>query len=396
MSIAVELVCDIMSPSGYSAHARELIKCLDNCCDLYLKDSKHDSQNVSLEGEVADIVSKCTLKPYKAPAIRIQFETPEFYTPVSNAFNIGFVQWETTKIPDTDLNGKENLNWVKQMNKMDMIWTSSSMSIDAFQNSGVTVPIELIPGPIDTQYYVKTRAPLMIPGVTCDREGNPCKLDRPVLGLVAQWTPRKNIEDFLIVCFSEFTTDDFVILLKTYGSHLTPEYGEKCLKKIKELRALVKNPNAPDVVAITENMTDDQMASLYQSMDFIVNTSRGEGFCLPLAQGMASGAIPITNKFSAPMDYVDEGCGFLVDYILEPAIHMPTNPWYRFDQKWGRVIMEDLAHAIRKAIKLSPASKSKMALAAQSKIHQVASPGAIDGRILYLLEEIEKKNALKV
>jgi lysyl-tRNA synthetase class II len=90
---------------------------------------------------------------------------------------------------------------------------------------------------------------------------------------------------------------------------------------------------------------------------------------------MASGCVPISNEFSAPSDYIyplypnwesfadveeelgrqvvtNQANGFLVDYTYEPAVHMLHNPWYRFDQRWGRINMQDLIKQIRGAVDL--------------------------------------------
>jgi glycosyltransferase involved in cell wall biosynthesis len=185
------------------------------------------------------------------------------------------------------------------------------------------------------------------------------------------------------------------------------------INQIQSIRQMVNNPNAPGVTLLMDNMSDEDVARLYSTMDFIVNPSRGEGLCLPLVQGMSAGCIPISNRFSAPGDYVrplysyvgtmsepelilgrdlEEGAnGFLVNYTLEPAIHMPRNPWYRFDQMWGRVDLQDLISAIRAAVVLRnehPLYFSKMRANARATIVNTMSPAKFAEQAVASLEEV--------
>jgi glycosyltransferase involved in cell wall biosynthesis len=344
--IRLDLISDLYSPSGYSAHAREVIKALAPVTDLRIIDSKHDRSTVKMTPEDTRFYSGLQNKT-RQPDVVVQFETPEFFKPVAGVPYIGFTQWETTKIPNTDLNDQPHLNWVKQMNKMSAMWTSCTSAKKAFQSSGVEVPVDVIPGPVDTAFFRPGLPELDITDLVYKDDRLVPREERPVvLGCVAQWTARKNISDLIISVLSAFKKDEVLLLLKTYGSTMAQEHTEGVLKQIQGLRQMVKNPDAPRIVVLTNQMTDEEIARLYSSMDFVVNPSRGEGLCLPLVQGMASGVVPISNGFSAPSDYIEDGVnGYLVNYVMEPAVHMVYNPWYRYDQRWAKIDPQDLIAA---------------------------------------------------
>lgn len=346
-NLAIDLVCDIYSPSGYSAHAREIIRSLHPLCDLKIVDHKHDRISVDLDPAEVSLFKKLQDKTRK-PAVRINFETPEFFDPIPGVINLGFTQWETTRIPDTDYKNNERNNWVKQMNRMQGMITSCATAVDSFRNSGVTVPISYFYGPIDVDLHRPGLPELPIDDLVYDKNGEfiPREKRPLVVGMVAQWTLRKNIEDFLITMFARFKQNQIHIILKSYGSTMDQHQAKLVEDRVREISNWVKNPDAPRISLITEKLTDSEIAQLYCSMDVYVSTSRGEGFCMPVAQAMASGCIPVVCGFSAPGEYVTHQDGYVLPYQLKPAVGM-TNGWYRSDQDWADVDCIALETAIR-------------------------------------------------
>lgn len=374
--IKVDLICDVFSPSGYSAHARELIRALCTCpeIDLRIVDHKHDTQSVKVTPEESNLFKTLLMKT-RAPEVRIQFETPEFFVPEPNVVNIGFTQWETTRIPSTDMEGDPTKNWVTQMNRMDAMWTSCLMASEAFTNSGVHVPVHVLRGPVDTNMFMRRPEELPFDGVVVEKGKKtiPRAQRPPVIGMIAQWTPRKNVEALLYAALSYFKEGEIILLLKLYGATMDDSSRMYVLDRIRQIRDMVKNPNPPKICVTTEKLTDDQIARVYNSIDIYVSPSRGEGFCMPIVQAMACECFPISTDFSAPRDYIShpdyvlgpvvsdhydetlyaryqKSNGFLVPCQMSPAILMPRNPWYRYDQEWAEIDIPALARAIKGAI----------------------------------------------
>lgn len=402
--IPVDLCIDLKSPSGYSAHGRELARALHPLVDLRIEDHKHDKRDVDFSPEDAQLFGHLADKQRPAK-VRIQFETPEFFKPREGVINIGITQWETTKIINYDLGGDPRLNWTKQMNRMDGMWTSCAMAANAFVESGVTVPVNVLRGPMDTGLYRPGLEELYIADLNVDaktEEFIPREKRPIVIGMVAQWTIRKNIPALLVPILSRFDRDEVTILLKTYGSVIDDDgNNERVMAMIQDLRKMVDRESAPRIVLVLSKLTDEEMAQLYASMDIYVNTSRGEGFCMPLVQAMASEVFPVTCGFSAPKDYVhpyrmdgqaaeDGSNGFLVNYTLEPAVGMRFTPWYRYDQDWANIDQADMVAKIRSAIILKreePSVWNDIRTNARQTVVDTMSHRATGAWALTLIEE---------
>lgn len=76
------------------------------------------------------------------------------------------------------------------------------------------------------------------------------------------------------------------------------------------------------VILIHGHLPDEDYQRLTQATHFIVNTSYGEGQCLPLMEYLSSGKPAIAPRHSAMLDYMDETLGFVVrsfaDYTAWP------------------------------------------------------------------------------
>lgn len=60
----------------------------------------------------------------------------------------------------------------------------------------------------------------------------------------------------------------------------------------------------PDVVRLRYGFTDQEMAAIYEGMDFLLAPSYGEGFQVPLIEAMAVGTRVIASSWTAPKDIV--------------------------------------------------------------------------------------------
>lgn len=336
---------DIDSPSGYSVHARGLIDALSliDEIDLKIEQRKHDTSTVNMPPARVEFYRALASKEWTKPDVLIHFETPEFYDPVPGCFNIGFTVWETTKIPSTDMGGQTRMNWVYQMNRMDEIWTASTDSAEAYERSGVDIPIEIFTGPVDTDFYKPGMDELPILGLTVDQNGNTiARKDRPfVIGFMGQWTKRKNIEGWLVWLMTQFAKDKVVGLLKTYGSHLDQHQTQPIYGRINAVRNQISSEvDGAGIICMTEKLTDKEVAQWFQSVDMYVSFSRGEGYALPVVQAMACGVPVAHTNWGGPKDYIThDQSGLLLPCTMEPVYGMTYNPWYRSDQWWAAIDM---------------------------------------------------------
>src|SRR5439155_256380 len=87
--------------------------------------------------------------------------------------------------------------------------------------------------------------------------------------------------------------DDVCLVVKDMGVG-TFYQGQTAEAQIEELR---RTPAAPEVEYLADELSEVQMAGLYQACDCVVQPYRGEGFCLPVAEAMASGRAVIVTGY---------------------------------------------------------------------------------------------------
>jgi len=337
---------DMTSPSGYSRAAREHCRALiESGVNVVIDNHKHDTTTVKLDAFWSrELPSR--IGGGNAP-IKIWHETPEFYQPNPGQLNVAMVAWETSHIPDWDIGGTSRNNWVTQINKMDECWTFCNFAKKAMQKSGVTVPIRVIPHPLDHETFHPIEKDKRIE--LFDSSRRPLHDGWFKFVSVFQWTPRKDPFNLILAYLSEFSGDEEVALvLKTYLA----QAGDLSMvrNQIENIKKGSKLPHkSPRIFLVPGLLTDQEMADLVRSADATVFSTKGEGFCLPAAESLACGVPVIVPNGSAFTDYVTEDVGYLVRTHPEPVYGMPHIPWYYSSQLWHRIDIMDLRERMREA-----------------------------------------------
>ncbi len=83
-----------------------------------------------------------------------------------------------------------------------------------------------------------------------------------------------------------------------------------------QIEQVGKLPHAPAIEYIADELSDVQMAALYRACDVVVQPYRGEGFCLPAAEAMASGLPVIVTGFGPVLDYATDETAYLLPYAV--------------------------------------------------------------------------------
>ncbi|WP_053959914.1 glycosyltransferase [Sulfobacillus thermosulfidooxidans] len=112
---------------------------------------------------------------------------------------------------------------------------------------------------------------------------------------------RKGIDILLSAYQKAFDADNSVILIiKAVGSQFA--YDDASI--LDALEAFRSDPKNPAIDWITDNLTEEAMASLYRSASVLVHPYRGEGFGLPLLEAMACGIPIIVSDFGPAREFV--------------------------------------------------------------------------------------------
>jgi len=354
--------------------------------DIIIEDQKHDPATVPTDA-FWKVEYPARVRRKERTDIKIWHCTPELYVPSPAHKNIAMCAWETSMIPNTDMEGNPRNNWTSQLNRMAAVWTFSTAAKQAMRSSGVTVPIEVIPHPIDLSIYCPVDE-------THPRTEIYDSARRPLHDgwfkflSIFQWQSRKDPLTLLLAYFAEFRGDEQIALvLKTFG-HKTGE-TEEIAKRIAEFRRGASIPHDPPRVFLVPGiLSDPEMADLTRACDCSISTSKGEGFCLPIIESQACGVPTIVPRGSAFLDYINENVGYMVDVFEEPAHGIFHSSAYYITQTWHKTNVQHLRKRMREAFE-DREGLAKRAKAA-SKTAKDFDPKKIGKRMKKLLEQLSK------
>lgn len=188
---------------------------------------------------------------------------------------------------------------IEAFHKADEIWTPSNHSREAFVRSGLDAnKVQIIPNGINPTVFSPAGAAYSI------------ATEKTYKFLFVGGTiPRKGIDVLLRAYAKAFTaTDDVCLVVKDMGakSYYQGQTQEDLIEKFQQTLG------TPELIYIDDNLSEEQMASLYRECDVFVSPYRAEGFSLPTLEAMACGLPVIVTRGGATDDFVDEKCGLLI------------------------------------------------------------------------------------
>lgn len=191
--------------------------------------------------------------------------------------DIALSMWESTRLPKTATSA---------INTCKASIVPSQWCCDIYKESGVKVPIYKVPLGVDNVLYrppqTRQKRDVLVFGASCRfcNDGNPRK------------NVSETIEGFKIAFHG---IDDVRLVIKGYDTEIA---------KIDD----------PRISIISEFWSDSRLARWYQSLDCLINISRGGGWELHVHEAMLCGVVPIVLNYSSSLEFVTGGCGYLVDY----------------------------------------------------------------------------------
>ena len=229
------------------------------------------------------------------PDVTIRNMYPPRVNDVKGALNFQSFAWEETLIPK---------KYIDDFNKhLDGIGTTSNFVTESLKMSGLNIPVMTIGNGVDLPENFNELKPYKL------------KTKKNVKFLhVSSCFPRKGVDILLKSYFEEFTDkDDVCLIIKTFPNiHNNIEYTLGALKnKFKD--------SSPEVEIINRDLPQDEIYSLYKSVDCYVQVSRGEGFGLPVAEAMLAKLPVIVSNNTGMADFCNNENSLIVDYVMEPA-----------------------------------------------------------------------------
>lgn len=259
--------------------------------------------------------------------------------------------------------------WRERVNCFDSAIVFSEQSRQACINTGVTIPVDVVPHPIDTQKFQRSFK----------------KLDLPILPgtfvflFVGEFNRRKNLSALIKAFHVEFNINEPVqIVIKS-----NPESGSQLSNFINEIKkGLNLFPNVdyykPEII-ITETLTEEQIIALHYTSDVLVIPSRGEGFYLPGLDSIAIGKPVIcTDKLC---EYITNDNGWKVKSRIEPYFGIPSTTnvsLYSAKENGFEIDILDLRKCLRESFQ-------------NKKMYEEKSKNALNSVEKYSYENIGKK-----
>lgn len=313
-----------LDPSGYGSANRDYIVALHEAgADITVEPWNFEARPAEFYGEAGKLVNSLKNKDIEYQFIvhhyvpnRIKMEDGD-----EQKINVGYSTWETDIIPE---------HWVKNINdNFDLQLVPSDYNKQAYINSGIKIPVEVVPHCIDVTPFDDAK-PAYIP-----------KYENHFKFLsVFQWVERKNPVGLLKAYFSEFYGhDDVILILKTYGTNHSEQEREKIKATIRKLKydTQLDSNKLPKIYLLPELLSRQEMLSLYKTADCFVLPTRSEGFGIPFAEACAGENVVIAPKHGGQRDFLSEGDGTFVRFIphqFTPVAHMPF-PYYNSLMTWA-------------------------------------------------------------
>ncbi|MDN6872631.1 glycosyltransferase family 1 protein [Pseudomonas citronellolis] len=265
--------------------------------------------------------------------------------------------WEFSVIPYESWYGEPRHDWRLVFDRLGAAITHSSFTVDSVRQSmGPDFPVVSIPAPVWNRFAalaarlqrrpVAEQLELQVDGLVIDsrvddvggyapephrdapridfeasRERQKLRLDGVIYTSVFNpYDGRKNWIDMLgAFCWAFRDCEDATLVLKL-THHCIDDALADMLHHLYKLR-----PYRCRFVLIHGYLEDADYERLVEATSYVVNTSYGEGQCLPLMEFMSCGKPAIAPRNTAMLDYIDSDNAFVVD-CTEELTAWPHDP----------------------------------------------------------------------
>lgn len=267
-------------------------------------------------GKGSDLIRKksVTRKNEKID-VSISILTPEHYANliIPGAYNIGFFYWEVIGLPEL---------WVWMCNQMDEVWVCSETFKNVAKTWGVRVPIYVVPTPMDMNIQVSKNA----------------RSSKKFTFLSNfQWTQRKNPQLLLGSYWRAFeNVKDVRLVLKVYRANFSMSEQLAIQSDIERYKELQPQKHYPEIKLILNELSEQEVADLYEDCDCYVLPHKGEGWGVPQMEAMAHGKPIISTSFGGIHEWLDQSSAWLIPFKYENVYGMDHIPWYKKEFLWAK------------------------------------------------------------
>ena len=234
----------------------------------------------------------------------------------NNRYVIGRTVWEFEKLPN-------DLVTCINKSKVDIVSVPTQWNKDIFEKNGVTKPVIVEPHVNVTFPYKKKSLGEIVSKfgiVFSERDVTDLNFSECYkFYTIGQFIPRKGIEETIeAYCKTFISTDDVVLIVKTFGQNYSTEQIDWCESKIQSIINRYKSDagHAP-IVYLKEQVSYDIVQSLHNQCDCYVQLTRTEGFGLGIFEAYNSGKKLIVTNYGGHTEFIKKTYHGLVDYELQ-------------------------------------------------------------------------------
>lgn len=374
MKIRTLIKAPLLVQSGYSVHSRQIFKALisDPIFDVYVENLNWGMCSYLTEDtEEKKIIHQCMEKRLIAKHQKqenwdlfVHITIPNEFERLGK-FNIGITAGiEVDRVSHV---------WVQKCNEMDLIIVPSQHSkktlcdtIVDWQNpqTGQTGTMKVVkPVEVITESFSKVfrkYAEGELPETATkfykklDIETNFNFLHVGQWGKGGYGEDRKNIA-LLVRYFIEtfLGRKDVGLVLKVNMARNSMQDFNAVERRLQEIKANFKPQDVPPIYLLHANLTEEEMAALYNhpKIKAVISLTHGEGFGLPLLEAAACGVPVMATNWSGHLDFLNLGKFVSFNYDLKeiPEIAVWDNILIK-GSRWACVREDDVKHSMRKIV----------------------------------------------
>lgn len=321
--------------TGFAQAAIRIAEALSTCDDVIIRSIKLTGQTVDPGNHIKALAAK----PLKNIDTVLSITLPPYFSYQGGIRNIGMGFWETTNFRAS--------NWANYCNLLDKLLVSCEQNRQSCLDSGVKVPIGIIPVPCNPHIYTKGYEPLDV------GQGK-----RYVFLFVGDYSSKKAVTSLISSYLEEFSKDDdCVLVLKTYVEGVSSNESVKLIQedinKIKQGLRRFGVDKYPPIILLPGYLDNDTMYRLYAAADCFVTAEKGCAWNLPLFDSIGFGAWTICNGWGGHLSYHQDGIhGVQLKYNMTTVKNMTRCPYptiFTAHEQWAEIDYEQLKQEMRAA-----------------------------------------------
>lgn len=329
------ITADFFSSTGYCNSAIRIAEALSLHDDVACRHFKLAGQFVPPPAKTQELLKKSINKI----DTNLLVSLPPFFAYKGGIKNIGVCFSETTNYKTS--------GWAHHINVMDELFVCSENNKSAAIESGVKIPIKVIPLPCNKDLYNKSYERIDVG-----------QKNKYMFLCIADYSAKKDIVKLITAYLEEFSSDDnCVLVLKSYVEGCGPKESIKLISeditKIKQGLRKWGVDRYPKIILLPEYMDNETIARLQYTSDCFVTAERGSGWNICLHDAICFGKWTISSGWGSHTEYVEQyKHGALLDYKMVTAKHMHRCPFaynYSCHEKWSDVDPEHLKYEMRMA-----------------------------------------------